>query len=178
MVPLNVDFAEERMLDTPISDERHSRARAPAVTGTARSTRVILVVLLPMVGALASCQDARSPTAPVPDAQPTAAAVAVMDLQQGFASGQGQTGPVSAAVAIEDALERVLPAVEAGGSTEALDAGLRKLLSQLEGAGSAGLVRALTEVRKAVDKYQARAGEEYQADIGVVQLALDAVANR
>jgi hypothetical protein len=83
-----------------------------------------------------------------------------------------------AVVALEDALARALPALEETGATQGLGEGLRQLLAQLQkGAGVSGdLDRALSEVLNAIERYQARAADEFQPDIGVVLLAVDAVA--
>ena len=176
MLPFNFDFAEERMPYPPIPGERLSRARRSAVTGTARGTGSVFAALIGLVGGLIGCQDARSPTAPVRHAQPTADVFAVTDPQLGTAASEKETGPAAATIAIEDAIERVLPALEEGAPTDALEAGLRQLQAQLESGKGRGLRRALAELQEAIDALQTRADKEYQADIGVVQLALETVA--
>lgn len=86
-------------------------------------------------------------------------------------------GPTAASVAIEDAITRLLPALPASSSTAALEAGLVQIQAQLNGGGGAGLGRALSEVLKALDKYQQAAGDEFQPDIDAIQLALLGVEN-
>lgn len=161
--------------------------RAP--TGAAQGSPALMILMLSLAAVLAGCHEGQSPTAPAmdqrpptglaPDEQPlTAVAVEGVDVPQSLAAGTVLTGPLAAAVAIEDAIERVLPTLGAGGPIAALDAGLRQLRAQLEDGGdSGGLQRALTEVQKAIDRYQKGADEEFEADLGVVQLALDAVAH-
>jgi len=168
------------MLHTHAPRERDPRFGARAPTGTARCSRALMMVMLPLAALLAGCLDERSPTAPAQDEESlTVSAVGVADVTADVTAGDVQTGPVTAAIALEDALARVLPALEAGGPTAVLDAGLRQLRTQLEegGAGSDGLALALSQVEKAVEKYQAAAAEEFRPDISVVKLALDAVAH-
>lgn len=102
----------------------------------------------------------------------------VADVPQAPMSARGRTGPVTPAVAIEDAIARVLPALEAGGATQGLETALDQIHAQLEKSrgGSDDLESALAAVQNAVDSYQARAGEEFQPDISAVQLAVDVVA--
>jgi hypothetical protein len=132
----------------------------------------------PAVEVAATAPDVEvAPTAPDVDVAATEPAGEVADVPQAPMSAKGQTGPVTAAVAIEDAIARVLPALEASGSTQGLETALRQVLAQLEkGRGGSGdLESALTAVQNAVDSYQARAGEEFQPDISAVQLAVDVV---
>ena len=158
--------------------ERNPRFVVRAPTRTAQGSWALMMLMLALAAVLASCQDGQSPTESALDEQPpTAVAVEGADVPQSLAAGTVLTGPVAAAVAIEDASERVLPALEAGGPIAALDAGLRQLRAQLEDGGDGGgLRRALIEVQKAIDRYKEGADEEFEADLGVVQLALDAVA--
>jgi hypothetical protein len=119
-----------------------------------------------------------TPTAPAVEETPTASAVEVADVEQALAVTRAPGGAVTAAVALEDALARALPALEDGGETQGLEEWLRQLHAQLEkGRGdSRGLYRALEEVQNAIDRYLVGAGEEFQPDVSVVQLAVDVVA--
>lgn len=119
-----------------------------------------------------------APTAPDVDGAATEPDVEVADVPQAPMSARGRTGPVTPAVAIEDAIARVLPALESSGATQGLETALHQVHAQLEKGrgGSDGLESALTAVQNAVDSYQARAGEEFQPDISAVQLAVDVVA--
>ena len=136
----------------------------------------IMASTLPLTLTLACSEP---PTAVAPAVEIAPAAVEVADAPLTFAAAEARAaGPATAADAIEDALARVLPALEEGGATEGLEAGLRELQARLDqrGKGSRGLEQALTEVQKAVDRYQAQAGEAYQPDVSALQLALDAAA--
>lgn len=165
------------MLHRRTPAERNPRSMTRAPTGAAPGRWALIVFMLPLATGLAGCQDGPLPTAPA--VAPTAPAVEVAAAKQSDATTKAKDGPVTAAVALEDGLTRVLPALEAGGPIAGLDTGLRQLLAQLEGdgGGDAALKPALTGLQKALDTYQAQAGEEFQPDISVLQLALDAVVH-
>ena len=81
----------------------------------------------------------------------------------------------AALVAMHDVIARVLPALESGGSTTALQTGLTQVASQLSGGGGTGLKRALAEADKALKKYQQYAKPEFHPDVAAISLALAAV---
>lgn len=141
-------------------------------------------IIRPMAPALAlgitlGCSD--PPTAAIPtveSAAEAAVAAGAFGVERGLAVARAQNGSASAAAALEDALARALPALEETGATQGLGEGLRQLLDQYQkGASDSGeFDRALSEIQDAINRYQARAGDEFQPDLGVVQLAVDVIA--
>jgi hypothetical protein len=135
--------------------------------------------MMPALAVVLGCTDVPTAPAPAVDVNATAHAIDVGHVEHSLAAHSApRTGSVMAVVALEDALARALPALEETGATQGLGEGLRQLLAQLQkGAGGSGdLDRALSEVLNAIERYQARAADEFQPDIGVVLLAVDAVA--
>jgi hypothetical protein len=77
--------------------------------------------------------------------------------------------------AILDVITRVLPALERGGSTAALERALLEILDRIEARDAAGVEYALGEVGLVLDRYEQRAAEEFAPDLDVVRLALAAL---
>jgi hypothetical protein len=84
-----------------------------------------------------------------------------------------KTITISTTAGLDDALERLIPAL--GASAAALEGPLSLLRDDLTVANSSARVALLTAAVGAFARYQARASADEQADLAAIQLVLDAV---
>jgi hypothetical protein len=83
-----------------------------------------------------------------------------------------------AEAAIHDVITRVLPVLERGGPTAALERALLQILDRLEARDAAGFQYALGEVGLVLEGYEQGAAAEFAPDVDVVRLALGALAGQ
>ena len=135
-------------------------------SGEGRIRRSAMLLAMTLLGMLSACSDGVILVAPSGPAI-------------GMLAAKAKGGPAPAAVAIEDALTRLVPSLAGGGSVTVLKNGLEQVLSALrKGRDQTGLLRAVTEVEQAAAQYQAGASVEFQPDLDALRLALYPAAPR
>ena len=114
-----------------------------------------------------------SALAPEP-AVPEAVAVPQQAAAAASAAGGKSLGTQAASVAVRDAIERVLPTFEPGGSITAIGTGLAQALASLERKDLTAARQALNAADQSLDVYARQADKARAPDIDALRLAIAA----
>jgi hypothetical protein len=129
-----------------------------------RRTLPTVLLLLGATGALGACSDGADPLAPRPAGLAPAAAERTPSVQPGNAAVSD----------IDDALERLVPALGPGADAGRLRATLQQLRAAVLAGDASGAKRHLRDAEQHVAALEDALGSDAAADLGAIALLLDA----